>query len=50
VSPQITAIVAGPTATHYGAISEDGELYLWGRNERGQLGNGGTKNVYVPTR
>jgi alpha-tubulin suppressor-like RCC1 family protein len=38
----------GPNACHYFAITTDGGVYAWGRNERGQLGNGSTTNVYVP--
>lgn len=31
------------------AITEDGELYGWGRNEQGQLGNPSISNFIEPT-
>lgn len=33
---------------HALAMISDGSLYAWGRNQRGQLGNGSTKNGYSP--
>lgn len=50
VSSQVKAVFASGTACHYAAVSEDGGLYVWGRNERGQCGSGDLKNVYAPTR
>jgi alpha-tubulin suppressor-like RCC1 family protein len=44
----VTAVVASPTAAHFAAIDAEQRLWVWGRNERGQLGTGSTKNVYVP--
>jgi hypothetical protein len=44
----ITQIITGPTASHYGAIDNLGGLWMWGRNEKGQLGVGHTKNIYKP--
>ena len=35
---------------HTMAITWEGELYVWGRNQHGQLGLGHTNNVSVPTR
>ncbi len=49
-SVPITRVIAGPNATHYLAIDREGGLYVWGRNERGQLGLGHTTNVYGPTK
>lgn len=34
---------------HCMAITEDGELYGWGRNEQGQLGNPSISNFIEPT-
>ena len=36
-------------STHSAALSEDGTLWMWGMNERHQLGDGTRKNDYVPT-
>lgn len=44
----IASVAAGPTAAHFAALDSDGGLWVWGRNERGQLGMGGYKNVYNP--
>ncbi len=30
------------------ALSENGKIYAWGRNEKGQLGNGASENSAVP--
>ncbi|MCF8378752.1 MAG: leucine-rich repeat protein [Bacteroidales bacterium] len=33
---------------HAMAIDENGGLWVWGRNENGQLGNGGTTDEFIP--
>ncbi len=35
---------------HSAAITEDGSLYMWGQNNRGQIGNGTTDNVDTPVK
>lgn len=35
-------------SSHAGAIDEDGNLYTWGNNNRGQLGDGTTTKRYEP--
>ena len=37
-------------STHAAVIKTDGSLWLWGNNNRGQLGNGMTTNRLIPTR
>jgi len=44
----IVKIFAGEN--HSAAISSTGELYLWGYNSSGQLGNGSTQDCVVPTK
>jgi len=45
---QITRIEAGEN--HAGAITSTGECYIWGYNSSGQLGNGNTGDLLVPTK
>lgn len=33
---------------HCGAITEDGDLYMWGRNAYGEIGNGSTQDQLTP--
>ncbi len=35
---------------HSAAITEDGSLYMWGANDRGQIGNGTLEHVNTPTK
>ena len=42
-------IGGGASASHCGAIDEAGAPYVWGRNERGQLGLGDYKTRGLPT-
>ncbi|MGA0323073.1 MAG: RCC1 domain-containing protein, partial [Ilumatobacteraceae bacterium] len=42
---EITQIEAGPDAT---CAIADGELYCWGQNNSGQLGNGTTTDALIP--
>ena len=50
VHAQVKSVASSGIACHYAAIAEDGGLYMWGRNERGQLGTGDLINVYAPSR
>jgi alpha-tubulin suppressor-like RCC1 family protein len=43
-------VISGSTSAHYCLIAEDGGLFTFGRNEKGQLGLGHTRNVYTPVR
>ncbi|MEE0763138.1 MAG: dockerin type I domain-containing protein [Acutalibacteraceae bacterium] len=36
--------------SHSGYVTEDGDLYMWGWNKQGQLGDGTTTNRYTPTK
>lgn len=42
-------VASGSTSSSYFAISEDGKLFAWGRNEKGQLGLGHQSQVTLPT-
>ena len=53
--PAVFAQASGTTGSvistgedHTMAISSDGSLFAWGRNNRGQLGNGTTDNSHIP--
>lgn len=35
---------------HSGAFTTEGDLYCWGRNEHGQVGNGTTQDQYTPAK
>lgn len=35
---------------HFGAVTSDGSLYMWGYNSHGQIGNNTTENALVPTK
>ncbi|KAM5577981.1 ultraviolet-B receptor UVR8 [Rosa sericea] len=50
INKQVVQISAG--YYHSCAVTEDGELYMWGKNSYGQLGLGkrGAKAVHVPTK
>lgn len=45
---EITQIAAGHD--HSAAVTKDGDLYMWGANGSGQLGNGTTNNLTRPQR
>lgn len=42
----IVKVISAHVAVHYIAVSADGSAYIWGRNEKGQLGSGNLKNIY----
>ncbi|XP_023334185.1 protein RCC2 homolog [Eurytemora carolleeae] len=46
---QIASVGVGSNSAFCMAISEDGKVYAWGRNEMGQLGLGDTKDRFCPT-
>ena len=45
----VVSVSSGPSSVHMFAIAEDGAVYGWGRNEKGQLGLGDTKDRKCPT-
>eukprot|EP00889_Picochlorum_renovo_P003084 jgi/Picre1/30114/NNA_005483.t1 len=47
---KITFIAAGSAACHSVAVDVDGGCYVWGRNEKGQLGLGDQLTRNVPTK
>ena len=47
---RIVQVISGCTASHYLALDADGAAWVWGRNERGQLGLGDTRNRYQPVK
>ena len=46
---KISFIAAGSAACHSVALDVEGRVYVWGRNEKGQLGLGDQLNRNVPT-
>ena len=46
---QVEFVSSGPCSVHMFAITEEGKVYAWGRNEKGQLGLGDTKDRKCPT-
>ena len=46
---QVEFVSSGPCSVHLFAITETGAVYAWGRNEKGQLGLGDTKDRKCPT-
>ncbi|XP_076472647.1 protein RCC2-like [Babylonia areolata] len=47
---KIRSVASGCNACHCVAITEDGKVYTWGRNEKGQLGVSDTNRRDVPTK
>lgn len=45
---QIRSVHSGPCAAHNVVVDDEGQAYVFGRNDNGQLGNGNTKRVDVP--
>jgi len=45
---RVTAVCAGPAASHCVAVAADGRAFSWGRNECGQLGLGDTRQRQGP--
>jgi len=46
---QIESVSSGPSAVHQFAVSNEGMVYAWGRNEKGQLGLNDLKDRKCPT-
>lgn len=46
---QIESVSSGPSAVHQFAVTTEGKVYAWGRNERGQLGTNDLKDRKCPT-
>lgn len=45
---KVVAVSSGPSSVHMFAVADDGKVYGWGRNEKGQLGLGDTKDRKCP--
>jgi alpha-tubulin suppressor-like RCC1 family protein len=45
----VVSVNVGSNSAFCMAITEDGKVYSWGRNENGQLGQGDTKDRFCPT-
>ncbi|RUS31163.1 regulator of chromosome condensation 1/beta-lactamase-inhibitor protein II [Jimgerdemannia flammicorona] len=45
---RVTAVITGHSACHSVLLTLDGEVYVFGRNEKGQLGLGDTEARYTP--
>jgi len=46
---QVEAVSSGPCAVHQFAITDEGKVYAWGRNEKGQLGLNDLRDRKCPT-
>jgi len=46
---QIESVSSGASAVHQFAVSNEGKVYAWGRNEKGQLGLNDLKDRKCPT-
>ncbi|XP_020245263.1 protein RCC2 isoform X2 [Asparagus officinalis] len=49
VGVDIRFVASGCTSCHCVALDVKGRCYTWGRNEKGQLGHGDTRNRAMPT-
>ncbi|KAL6844125.1 hypothetical protein ACP4OV_025798 [Aristida adscensionis] len=49
VGVDIRFVASGCTACHCVALDAEGRCYTWGRNEKGQLGHGDTRQRNLPT-
>lgn len=45
----VVSVSSGSSSVHMFAVGEDGSVYGWGRNEKGQLGLGDTKDRKCPS-
>jgi len=45
----VVSVSSGPCSVHMFAVTDDGAVWGWGRNEKGQLGLGDTKDRKCPT-
>ena len=46
---KVVAISSSASSVHMFAVSDEGHVYGWGRNEKGQLGIGDAKDRKCPT-
>ncbi|CAM9849167.1 unnamed protein product [Lampetra planeri] len=44
----VSSVVSGPTACHCLLLTDLGQVYTWGRGDKGQLGHGDLKRVEAP--
>ena len=46
----VASVHSGPNSCHSVAVTAEGAVYTWGRNEKGQLGLGDQKDRRCPTK
>eukprot|EP00123_Amoebidium_parasiticum_P016693 comp23547_c0_seq1/m.39734 comp23547_c0_seq1/g.39734 ORF comp23547_c0_seq1/g.39734 comp23547_c0_seq1/m.39734 type:complete len:469 (-) comp23547_c0_seq1:310-1716(-) len=46
----VVLVATGAAAAHNFAVTQEGDVYAWGRNTNGQLGLGHTRTVHVPAK
>ena len=51
VLSSVNCVSAGCSGSYFsGAVTDDGSLYMWGRNNYGQIGNGNYENQMIPVK
>lgn len=50
IMDNVKAVTASESGNHFGAITNDGDLYMWGKNYFSQVGDGTDENVSSPVK